>query len=86
MSSLPRSKRGLEDQTRAMFTRVLSGWAMDLMELRRTGLIVPSARDGAPDPVMPSSSGEAGSLALDRCWPSPGVAASLRWQPSRRAA
>jgi hypothetical protein len=86
MSRLPQSKRGIEDQTRAMFTRVLSGWAMDLMELRRTGLIVPSAREGTPDPVMPSPGRDSGSLTMDRCWPARDVAASLRWQTGRRAA
>jgi hypothetical protein len=86
MSSPQRSQR-IEDLTRAMFTRVLSGWAMDLLELRRTGLIVPCARDGGSEPVMPSwSEARTGPLTLDRRWPASDVAASLQWQTRRRAA
>ena len=79
------SENRIQDQTRAMFTRVLSGWAMDLLELRRTGLIVPSAREGAPDPVMPSADDHR-PLTLDRRWPTAGVESSLQWRPARRAA
>jgi hypothetical protein len=81
------TEKRIEAQTRAMFARVLSAWAMDLLELRRTGLIVPSARAGAPDPVMPVWSNQDNSLALrDTCWPTPAIAGRLQWRPARRAA
>ena len=83
MPSTPEER--IQAQTRAMFTRVVSGWAMDLLELRRTGLIVPSAREGVADPVMPSAE-DHGPLTLDRFWPTRDVAASLHWRPARRAA
>ena len=82
-----RTEENIEAQTQAMFTRVLSGWALDLLELRRTGLIVPSARDGAPDPVMPAWSEQFdGSVMHDRRWPTPGIVGRLQWHPTRRAA
>jgi hypothetical protein len=81
------TEKQIEAQTQAMFARVLSAWAMDLLELRRTGLIVPSARSGAPDPVMPVWSNQDNSFAVrDTCWPTPGIAGRLQWRPARRAA
>ncbi len=83
---MPSPQTRIEDQTRAMFTRVLSGWAMDLLELRRTGLIVPGARDGSGEAVMPAWPGDqSGPLTMDRCWPADARSA-LRWRPTRRAA
>jgi hypothetical protein len=77
----------IEAQTQAMFARVLSAWAMDLLELRRTGLIVPSDRKGATDPVMPVWSDRNNTLAIrDTCWPTAGIAGRLQWHPARRAA
>jgi hypothetical protein len=69
-----------------MFARVLSGWAMDLLELRRTGLIVPGERDGTPDPVMPFPREAAVSPRDDLRWAIHPSAAAARWQPQRRAA
>ncbi len=87
MTSRLGTEKQIEAQTQAMFARVLSAWAMDLLELRRTGLIVPSERTGAPDPVMPAWSNQDNSLPLrDTCWPAPGIAGKLHWRPARRAA
>ena len=69
-----------------MFARVLSGWAMDLLELRRTGLIRPSARDGAPDPVMPFPSDAESGPREDLRWAIHPAAAVAQWQPKRKAA
>jgi hypothetical protein len=69
-----------------MFARVLSSWALDLLELRRTGLIVPSARDGAPDPVMPFPGEAVPRPSEDLRWAIHPSAATARWQPQRRAA
>jgi hypothetical protein len=77
----------IEAQTRAMFARVLSAWAMDLLELRRKGLIVPSDRKGAADPVMPVWADQDNSRVVrDTCWPTSGIAGRLQWRPARRAA
>src|SRR5436305_15192458 len=57
-----------DDHTRALFRRYLSGWAMDLLELRRRGLDRPCMRDGAgAGPVSPGhtsdhDSGSPGAL------------------------
>lgn len=69
-----------------MFARVLSGWAMDLLELRRTGLIVPSARDGAPDPAVPFPRHAQPGIVNDLRWAIHPGAATARWRPQRRAA
>jgi hypothetical protein len=45
-----------ENPTRDMFRRYLSGWAMDLLELRRQGLDRPCTRDCADaGPVAPGT-------------------------------
>ena len=80
----PRPDTQIQTKARTMFTRVLAGWASDLMELRRSGLIVPSAREGSADPVMPDWGG-APSLRGPQ-WASHDVAGSLKWKPARRAA
>lgn len=42
-------------EARAIYQRVLAGWAMDVMELRRGGLDKPSLRDqGRTLPMTPS--------------------------------
>jgi hypothetical protein len=74
----------IETQTKAMFTRVLSGWALDLLELRRSGLIVPGQREGTPDLVTPDF-GDRPSLNHSLRWRSD-VASALRWRPQRSAA
>ena len=79
------SPESIQAQSRAMFARVLSGWTLDLLELRRTGLIVPGARDGAPDPAMPFPREENLTLT-DARWPARPAAALPRWKPQRRAA
>jgi hypothetical protein len=86
MSRLAKSPDRIQARTRAMFAHVLSGWAMDLLELRRTGLIVPCARDGTPDPVMPFPRGSAPRPGADLRWAIHPAAAVARWRPERRAA
>jgi hypothetical protein len=76
----------IQAQTRAMFARVLSAWTLDLLKLRRTGLIVPSAREGAPDPAMPFPREEKCLSLTEAHWPARPAAALPRWKPQRRAA
>jgi hypothetical protein len=45
-----------DDRTREMFRRYLSGWAMDLMDLRRRGLDRPCRRPGSDSAVCPGPS------------------------------
>jgi len=59
---------------------------MDLLELRRSGLIVPCARDGVPDPVMPFSLEPVTNPGGDLRWAIHPGAAVARWRPERRAA
>lgn len=42
-----------EQLARVMFERVLAGWAMDVLALRRRGLDSPSSRTGSGRPVAP---------------------------------
>ena len=72
----------IEAQARAMFTRVVACWAMDLLELRRSGLIVPSTRGGSPDLVTPKGRSRGESPR----WGGRGVATALRWRPHCTAA
>jgi len=71
-----------------MYAKVLSQWAMDLLELRRTGAIVPSSRRGDPDLVCPRpfSLDSAGTCQAATRWAFGRPESLLRWQPSRRAA
>lgn len=45
-------RRSSDDPVHAMYRRVLAGWAMDALSLRRRGLDRPSSRDGLA-PVGP---------------------------------
>jgi hypothetical protein len=65
-------------EARAMFTRMLSAWASDLLSLRRTGLDVPGHRAGTADLVTPSFIGP----GSDQRWAGSDVAAALRWRPA----
>jgi hypothetical protein len=56
--------RQSDDRTGAMFRRYLSGWTMDLLELRRRGLDQPSLRGGSNKPATPGLSGESPELTL----------------------
>lgn len=46
-----------------MFRRVLGPWASDLLELRRSGLARPTARNGQQIGAMPSNRVQAPTLA-----------------------
>lgn len=64
----------IEDQARAMYRRVLSGWAMDALTLRRKGLDRPCARKGSRrHALMP---GETGGPLDDRRWTPAGAEAA----------
>jgi hypothetical protein len=56
--------RQSDDRTRAMFRRYLSGWTMDLLELRRRGLDRPCQRQGSGEPAAPFVPGSRPELAL----------------------
>lgn len=79
----PMSSDATVARARKMFARVLSQWAMDLMELRRTGLDAPVVRDGSADLVTPSL--RAG--AFGGRWSKGTTSGLLAWRaPGRRAA
>jgi hypothetical protein len=64
-----------------MFARVLSRWAMDVVALKSSGLILPSERSGSVDFCTPSWGENAPVGPL----PWTGATAPL-WRPARRAA
>ena len=71
-------------RARRMYARVLSGWAIDLLALRRTGQITPSAREGLGTPVQPGP--DALALRAQSRW-AIGIASSdIRWRPQKKAA
>ncbi|MBI1189846.1 MAG: hypothetical protein GC200_04085 [Tepidisphaera sp.] len=43
-----------KDAVRRMFAKVMAQWAMDTLELRRSGLNRPGARVGTGQPIGPS--------------------------------
>lgn len=66
-----------------MYARVLSQWALDLLELRRQGLDQPTARTGDDDFVTPLLGPSLASHGWDTAR-APGEL--LAWRPARRAA
>ena len=66
-----------EQQARRMYVRVLSQWAMDLMQLRRDGLDVPSTREGEGRLTLPHWHGAMKQSAWRRVG-----SEALRWKPA----
>lgn len=67
-----------------LYARVLSQWAIDLLQLRRDGLDVPSARGEGDTLVMPTWRGAWKSTS--GAWVANHGAENLKWKPARRAA
>jgi hypothetical protein len=67
----------IELATRKMYARVLSQWAMDLMQLRMSGMDVPRARAGDELHVMPARNPE--NLASLR-WSQVPAVSRLKWK------
>jgi hypothetical protein len=57
----------------SMFHRVVTGWAMDTLALRRQGLDRPSARGAKAAGITPGR--------VDRMVITPGPAPAIRWRP-----
>jgi hypothetical protein len=74
----------VEAGAKRMYARMLSQWALDMLQLRRDGLDVPSARGGSDTLVLPSWGG-AWRGTKSRWVASNGVE-SLKWKPAKRAA
>jgi hypothetical protein len=66
-----------EQQARRMYVRVLSQWAMDLLQLRRDGLDVPCAREGEGRLTLPHWRGAMRRSAWRRVG-----SEQLRWKPA----
>jgi hypothetical protein len=60
-------------QAQSMFHRVVTGWAMDTLALRRQGLDRPSAREGHGPGLTP---GRVARLMIN-----PGPTPAIRWRP-----
>jgi hypothetical protein len=70
-NSNPPAQAHIEAQS--MFHRVVTGWAMDALALRRQGLDRPSARDGHTPGLAP---GRVGRMVI-----TPGPVPAIRWRP-----
>ncbi|HYE62244.1 MAG TPA: hypothetical protein VD997_09625 [Phycisphaerales bacterium] len=68
----------IEVQARVMFTRVLAGWASDLLRLRREGLDLPGHRGGKREVVTPAFGMKTGEPR----WIESDMAPALRWRPT----
>ncbi|HYF14321.1 MAG TPA: hypothetical protein VD971_04530 [Phycisphaerales bacterium] len=72
----------IERSAKAMYARVLSQWAIDLLQLRRDGLDVPCARGGDDRLVLPHWRGAGPRTPA---W-SADALRNLTWKPARTAA
>lgn len=68
---------------RRMFARVMSQWAMDSLELRRSGLNRPGYRTGTDQPIGPSTGLRIAGHGYEA---GPGARALLVWRPAGRKA
>lgn len=75
----------VEVTARHMYARVLSQWAMDLLQLRAQGLDVPGHRDGDGLLALPWNGAFRGHGERMR-WIAGDARSALTWQPLRRAA
>ena len=83
MPPTSRAPSSIEVQTRAMFTRVLSTWALDVLRLRRSGLMVPGHRQPSRPIHTPRFGGEPEAATW---WNAHAVASALRWNTQARVA
>jgi hypothetical protein len=60
-------------EAQSMFHRVVTGWAMDTLALRRSGLDRPSARDSHAPGLVPGQ--------VERLVIRPGPSPAIRWRP-----
>ena len=71
----------IEAAAKALYARVLSQWAMDLMMLRRDGLDVPSARLGENMLAQPAWSGAYVGHGEAMRWTAKDNRENLKWTP-----
>ncbi|MFO0857970.1 MAG: hypothetical protein U0640_11500 [Phycisphaerales bacterium] len=71
----------IEAAAKALYARVLSQWAIDLMMLRRDGLDVPSARLGDNMLAQPAWSGAYVGHGESMRWTAKDNRENLRWTP-----
>lgn len=65
-----------------LYARAMSQWALDLLHLRREGLLAPSARGGSPDHAPPALAFHPATAP----GPTRAERALLHWRPVKRAA
>jgi hypothetical protein len=66
---------GPDARAQSMFQRVVTGWAMDALSLRRRGLDRPSSRSGRGLGIVP------GRVDAEAWAIQPGPAPLIRWRP-----